>query len=87
MLTKSEKAEVINRFASDPKNTGSAIVQIGLLTRRIETLSGHMKKNKSDYSSGRGLLKLVGQRRSLLRYLRRSDPNGARKLASDLDLR
>ncbi|MEK7287227.1 MAG: 30S ribosomal protein S15 [Elusimicrobiota bacterium] len=86
MLTKSEKAEIIKSFCADPKNTGSSVAQVGLISSRIKSLSGHMKTHKTDYSSGRGLLKLVGKRRAFLKYLKRSDPNAARKLVSDLDL-
>ncbi|MBI4369110.1 MAG: 30S ribosomal protein S15 [Elusimicrobia bacterium] len=87
MLTQSEKAEVIKRYASNPKDTGAAVVQIALLSKRIENIAPHLKANKKDYSSGRGLLKLVGQRRSLIRYLKRTDPVAAKKLLTDLDLK
>ena len=87
MLLQSEKAEVVKRHASNPKDTGNAVVQIALLSKRIEALSPHLKTHKRDYSSGRGLLKLVGQRRSLIRYLKRTNPTAAKKLLTDLNLK
>jgi len=72
-LDSAKKAEIISAFARDEKDTGSAEVQIALLTERIKTLTEHLKKNKKDHSSRLGLLKLVGQRRRLMRYLRKKD--------------
>jgi len=72
-LDSAKKQEIIAKFARGDNDTGSAEVQIALLTERIKNLTEHLKKNKKDHSSRLGLLKLVGQRRRLLRYLRKRD--------------
>ena len=72
-LDSAKKAEIISKFARDDKDTGSPEVQIALLTQRIKQLTEHLKVNKKDHSSRLGLLKLVGQRRRLMRYLRKKD--------------
>jgi small subunit ribosomal protein S15 len=72
-LDSAKKAEIISQFARDNKDTGSAEVQVALLTERIKYLTEHLKTNKKDHSSRLGLLKLVGQRRRLMRYLRKKD--------------
>ena len=72
-LSKEEKNKQIADFHLHDTDTGSAAVQIALLTSRIKQLTEHMRNNKNDVSSRRGLLKLVGQRRRLLAYLRRTD--------------
>ena len=72
-LTKTEKTEIIEKFATKLGDTGSPEVQIALLSRRIAQLTDHLRANKHDESSRRGLLKLVGQRRRLLAYLRQKD--------------
>ncbi len=70
-LTKTEKTEIIEKYATKPGgDTGSPEVQIALLSKRISQLTDHLRANKHDESSRRGLLKLVGQRRRLLAYLR-----------------
>ncbi|MBI4668669.1 MAG: 30S ribosomal protein S15 [Elusimicrobia bacterium] len=86
MITKDEKKEIIKRYAANPQDTGNTVVQAALLSKKIETIAAHLKSHKSDHSSRRGLLKLVGQRRALLGYLGRNDPPAAKKLRSDLDL-
>ncbi len=72
-LDSAKKEEIISKFARNEKDTGSPEVQIALLTERIKILTEHLKKNKKDHSSRLGLLKLVGQRRRLLRYLHKKD--------------
>ena len=72
-LTKDEKTEIINKYATKSGATGSPEVQIALLSTRIAQLTGHLRANKHDESSRRGLLRLVGQRRRLLAYLRQKD--------------
>ena len=72
-LTKTEKTEIIEKFATKSGDTGSPEVQVALLSRRIAQLTDHLRANKHDESSRRGLLKLVGQRRRLLAYLRQKD--------------
>lgn len=87
MLTKSEKAEIVQRYATkNPQDTGSAVVQIALLSKRIESVQEHLKKFDDDHASRRGLLQMVGQRRSLLTYLKGKDSAAYDKLRSDLDL-
>ncbi len=72
-LAKEAKAEIIHEFHRHEKDTGSPEVQIALLTNRIQHLTEHLKEHKHDESSRRGLLKMVGQRRRLLAYLRKKD--------------
>ena len=86
-LTKDNKEEVIKEFGRTDKDTGSAEVQIALLTRRIEDLTGHFKSNPKDHNSRRGLLKMVGQRRKLLNYLKRKDIEKYREILEKLSLR
>ncbi len=71
MITKAEKAKLIAEFGSDPKNTGSTAVQIALLTTRIAGLQKHMEINKKDFSTQRGLMQLVNNRKQLLIYLQK----------------
>jgi small subunit ribosomal protein S15 len=86
-LTKEAKQEVVDRFGDSGADTGSAEVQIALLTRRIDQLTEHMRQHKGDHHSRRGLLRLVGRRRRLLTYLQKRDLEGYRKLIKDLGLR
>ena len=86
-LTKDNKQDVIKEFGRTNKDTGSAEVQIALLTRRIEDLTGHFKTNPKDHNSRRGLLKMVGQRRKLLNYLKRKDIQKYREILDKLSLR
>jgi small subunit ribosomal protein S15 len=72
-LDKAKKNEIINKFGSKDIDTGSPAVQIALLTERINALTSHLQSNSKDHSSKLGMLKLVGQRKRLLRYLRRKD--------------
>ena len=81
------KTDVIHKFQQHKSDTGSPEVQVALLTRRIESLTEHFKSHVKDHSSRRGLLKLVGQRRRLLEYLKRNDKNKYVKLIGDLGLR
>ncbi len=87
MLTKEEKANIVTEFGTDGKDTGSTEVQIALLTKRIENLTEHFKVNKKDHASRRGLLKMVGSRRRLLKYLKRKDLEAYRALIAKLGLR
>ncbi len=81
------KREIIDRFKTHSGDTGSPEVQIAILTTRIKDLTEHFKTHKKDHSSRRGLLKLVGQRRRLLDYLKRRDVGRYRKLIQELGLR
>ena len=86
-LTKAEKASIIKEFARDEKDTGSAEVQIALLTERIKHLTEHLKVNKNDNHSRRGLLQMVGKRNGLLKYLERTDIERYRAIKSSLKIR
>ena len=85
--TKAEKASIIKEFARDEKDTGSAEVQIAILTKEINDLTEHLKVHIHDYHSRRGLLKKVGQRRSMLQYLAKKDVTRYREVIKKLGLR
>ena len=87
MVTKEQKQEIITKFGGNEKNTGAAEVQIALLTARINDLQGHFKANPKDHSGNRGLLKMIGQRRSLLKYVKNNDIEKYRALIAELGLR
>ncbi len=82
-----KKTEIIEKFKIHPTDTGSSEVQIALLTDRIKYLTEHFKVHKKDHHSRQGLLKLVGQRRSLLDYLKKKDVNKYRTILQELGLR
>ncbi len=86
-LAKDVKQEIISKFGSNEKDSGSTEVQIALLTKRIVELTEHFKIHKKDHNSRRGLLKLVGQRRKLLKYLKRVNLESYRTLIKELGLR
>jgi small subunit ribosomal protein S15 len=86
-LDKVVKQKTISEFATHEGDTGSAEVQIALLTRRIGRLAEHLKANKHDHHSQRGLLKLIGQRKSMLAYVNNHDVNKYRGLITRLGLR
>jgi small subunit ribosomal protein S15 len=87
MLTKEKKNSVIEDYRLSDSDTGSPEVQIALLTTRIAELTEHLKMHKKDHSSRRGLLKMVGLRSSLLKYVRNNDVVRYRKIISRLGLR
>ncbi len=87
MITKERKQELINKYGRTPNDTGSPEVQIALLTERINELTEHLKTNKNDHHSRRGLLKMVGQRRGLLAYLKKVDIERYRAIVEGLGLR
>ena len=86
-MTAERKQEIINTYKRDEKDTGSSEVQIALLTERINELTEHLKIHKKDNHSRRGLLKMVGKRRSLLNYLSRKDVQRYRDIVEKLGLR
>ena len=86
-LTKEKKAEIVKRFAKDEKNTGTTEVQIAILTEEIKALTEHLKEHKHDFHSRRGMLKKVGQQRSLLNYLKNKDVTRYREVVKKLGLR
>ena len=81
------KQEIIAKYGRTPNDTGSPEVQIALLTARISLLTDHLKMHKKDHHSRRGLLKMVGQRRGLLAYLKKTDLEGYRALIEKLGIR
>lgn len=86
-LTKDEKTQIIEKFRINETDTGSAEVQIAILTEEIKQLTEHLKTHIHDYHSRRGLLKKVGQRRNMLGYLAKTDVTRYRKLIKELGLR
>ncbi|MEA3492855.1 MAG: 30S ribosomal protein S15 [Candidatus Margulisiibacteriota bacterium] len=86
-IKKDKKSGIIQKFAKGSKDTGSPEVQVALLTERINQIVGHLKKNKKDNHSRRGLLILVGQRKSLLNYLERKDSARFSTLKASLGLK
>jgi small subunit ribosomal protein S15 len=86
-LTAEAKREIVGRYGRDDADTGSAEVQIALLTARINDLTEHLREHKKDHHSRRGLLMLVGKRRRLLQYLQRTDLDRYRALIRQLGLR
>jgi small subunit ribosomal protein S15 len=87
MLDRDQKTEIIGRFKKHESDTGSPEVQIALLTERINILTEHMKVNKKDHHSRRGLLKMVGKRRRLLNYLQKGEVERYRAVIKELGLR
>lgn len=87
MISKEKKTAIINEYARKPGDTGSPEVQIAVLTARIQELTEHLKSNPKDHHSRRGLLKMVGQRRNLLNYLKEKDLERYRDLVARLGLR
>ena len=86
-MTKERKQEIITTYRRDEKDTGSPEVQIALLTERINNLTAHLKTHQKDNHSRRGLLQMVGARRSLLNYLLRKDVTRCREIVKSLGLR
>lgn len=86
-ITKEKKQELIKKYQKHEHDTGSPEVQIAVLTSRINTLNEHLKLNKKDHHSRRGLLMMVGKRRRLLDYVAKKDINNYRQLIKDLGLR
>ena len=86
-LTKEQKAQIVAKYQKSEGDTGSPEVQIAILTTRINELNDHLKINKKDHHSRRGLLMMVGKRRRLLDYLAKKDLEGYRALLKDLNLR
>ena len=86
-LTKETKEKLVKKFARDEKDTGSAEVQIAILTEEINALTKHLEEHKHDHHSRRGLLMKVGKRKNLLTYLAKKDVNAYRKVIKELGLR
>lgn len=86
-LTKEQKEAIVKKYARNEKDTGSAEVQIAILTQEINELTEHLKEHQHDFHSRRGLLKKVGQRRNMLQYLLKTDVTRYRALIQSLGLR
>ncbi len=86
-LTKDKKESIIKKYGKDANDSGSVEVQIALLTQRINDLTEHLKEHKQDNHSKLGLLKMVGKRRSLLDYLRKTDVQRYREIIKNLNIR
>lgn len=87
MLTKRVKTRIAGEFQKHEKDTGSADVQVALVSRQIDELAAHLKKNPKDNHSRRGLLKMVSSRRKLLTYLKKKEPSAYEKIIKKLDLK
>ena len=87
MITKERKAELIAQYGKDEKDSGSAAVQVAILTERIRELTEHLKSHKKDFHTRRGLLMLVGKRRRLLSYIKKGDVEAYRALIKSLGIR
>ena len=87
MITKEQKAELIKRYGKSESDSGSAEVQVAILTARIKELTEHMKSHKKDFHTRRGLLMLVGKRRRLLSYIKKNDIENYRSLIKSLGIR
>ena len=86
-MTTEQKKDIIAKFGKNENDTGSTEVQVALLTKRIADLNAHLAVHKKDHHSRRGLLKLVGQRKNLLRYLMETDIESYRNLIAELGIR
>jgi small subunit ribosomal protein S15 len=86
-MDKAHKLKIIEKYRKHPSDTASPAVQVALITTRLQSLNEHFKEHSKDHHSRRGLLKLVGQRRRLLEYLRRTDAGAYRNLINDLGIR
>ncbi len=86
-ITKEKKAELIGEYQGSAADTGSTEVQVAMLTERINNLAEHFKANKKDNNSRRGLLRMIGRRKRLLKYLERKDYEGYKTLIARLGLR
>jgi len=87
MIDKKKKAQIIKKFATHENDTGSSEVQIALLTEEIKNLTEHLKTHKKDFSSRRGLLRKVSERRKLLKYLQRENPESFEELTKKLKIK
>ncbi len=86
-ITQERRLELIKKFGDNEKDSGKTEVQVAILTERVANLTDHLKSNKKDHHTRRGLLKLVGKRRSLLKYLKRKDIERYRTVIKELGIR
>ena len=87
VLSKDDRKDIMGKFQANEKDTGNPSVQIALITERIKYLSDHLKTNKKDFSTERGLVKLVGQRKRLLAYLKKNNFEEYNKVTKELKIR
>jgi small subunit ribosomal protein S15 len=87
VLTQTEKQHLITEYQVHETDTGSAYIQVAILTTRINQLTEHLKNNDNDHSSRLGLLKIIGRRKGLLRYIHKHDPEGYQSLIKKLSIR
>lgn len=87
MITKKNKAEIVEKFGDNPKDSGRPEVQVAILTSRINDLTKHLIKNKKDHHTRRGLIQMVSKRRKLSNYLMKKDITRYRRIIADLSLR
>ena len=87
MISKAEKAELVTKFGGKEGNTGTPEVQVAIMTARIKNLTGHFADHKLDHHSKRGLMKLIGKRRRLLKYISSKSQDRYQKLIAELGLR
>ena len=87
MLTKNQKVEIVNKFGKNNTDTGSTEVQVALLSERINSLTDHLRSQPKDFSSRRGLLKLVGQRRNFMNYLKNRNSKRYTALTKKIEIR
>ena len=87
MLTKERKVEIVNKFGKNTSDTGSTEVQLALLTERINSLTDHLRSQPKDFSSRRGLLKLVGIRRNFMNYLKNRNSDSYVSVSKQLEIR
>ncbi|MBT4793076.1 MAG: 30S ribosomal protein S15 [Halobacteriovoraceae bacterium] len=87
MLTKQQKMDIVTKFGGEEKNSGKTEVQVALITAKISYLTGHFADHKHDYHSKHGLMKMIGKRRRLLRYLNNNSPERYQAVIKELGLR
>ena len=87
MITKEKTVELAKKFGGSEKNSGKTEVQVAILTERINNLGGHFEKNKKDFSGKRGMMKMIGQRKSLLKFLQLKDDKRYTEVIKELGLR
>ena len=87
MISKEQKSQIVQEFGKNQQDSGATAVQVGLLTKRINDLASHFATHKHDFDSNRGLLKLIGQRKSLLKYMARKNQEEYAQVIKKLNLR
>ena len=87
MITKEDKREIIKKFGKNEQDSGSSAVQVAILTKRINDLKPHFNAYGHDFCSNRGLMKMIGKRKALLKYMARENPQGYARVLKDLNLR